>query len=230
MKKYKEYLITAFYLVSISIIMYFFHYKIFGDFKNTMYYTFLDIAFIPVNVLIVTLVFQNILERKEKQRIMEKLNMLIGLFFNEIGCSIMIILVKGDIRAKNLISSFDDLKQVEKNILCHEHNIDISRIDIDSLYKILSTNKNIIISLIGNQNILEHETFSELLMSVTHLLDEISFRKSHGMDEDDLKHIEKDVIRVYKLITFEWVVYLKYLKGEYPYLYSSAIKLNPFEL
>lgn len=229
MKKYRDFFRTAAALILLSGILYYFHYRLFGDFRNTMYYTFLDISFIPVNVLIVTLVFDNILERKQKNKILEKLNMLIALFFNEVGRVLLEMLSKGDAGSVGLIDNFDDLRNVKKMIVRHKYCFDIHKIDIEELYRILSVNKSLIVSLIGNENLLEHESFSELLMAIIHLTDEMGFRKDNGITQDDLEHLEGDVLRVYKYLTYEWVEYLDHLKDNYPYLYSSAIKTNPFK-
>lgn len=229
LKKVKEIFAVAFGLILLSGVLYYIHYRVFGQFKDTMYYTFLDISFIPINILIVTLVFDNILERRDRIRIMDKLNMIVGLFFNEMGCKLMNVIIQGDDTAKGVIEDLDDLRQVEKKIKQHEHKLDIYKIDIEELETILSKNKSLIISFISNENILEHQSFSELLMAVAHLADEIGFRKSSGINKEDLEHLQDDVIRVYKSITIQWVGYLKHIKIKYPYLYKAAIKFNPFE-
>jgi hypothetical protein len=35
--------------------------------------------------------------------------------------------------------------------------------------------------------------------------------------------------RVYRLIVLEWLNYMRYLKASYPYLFSFAMRTNPFE-
>ena len=44
-----------------------------------------DIAFIPVQVLFITLIVENLLNVREKKSKMAKLNMVIGTFFSETG-------------------------------------------------------------------------------------------------------------------------------------------------
>ena len=48
--------------------------------------------------------------------------------------------------------------------------------------------------------------------------------------ENDLQHIAVDFERVYSLLIFEWLAYMKHLKGDYPFLFSFAIRTNPFDL
>jgi hypothetical protein len=55
-------------------------------------------------------------------------------------------------------------------------------------------------------------------------------RKSFkNQPESDLKHVEIDIKRAYVLLIKEWLSYMEYLKGSYPYLYSLAIRQNPFD-
>ena len=35
--------------------------------------------------------------------------------------------------------------------------------------------------------------------------------------------------RVYRLVVVEWLDYMRYLRASYPYMYSFALRTNPFE-
>ncbi|MHC1681773.1 MAG: hypothetical protein AB6733_02275 [Clostridiaceae bacterium] len=229
MKKHKDFIFISILFTAISIVLYLIHFNVFGDIKNTLYYTCLDIAFLPLNVVIVTFVFNNILEKREKKKIIEKLNMLIGMFYTEMGLELLKICIDSDSNAKGLVVNFDNLNLVEKAIKSHNHKVRISKIQFEALDDLLVKNKELIINLIGNPNILEHENFSELLMAVMHLRDEISFRKKHGINEDDMKHLAGDINRVYKLLSSEWVGNLKHMNEKYPYLFTTAISHNPYQ-
>ena len=76
---------------------------------------------------------------------------------------------------------------------------------------------------------MQHEIFTDLLMSAIHLRDEITFYKNDKTDQLDISHLEKDILRVYKNIAIQWVDYLKYLNKSYPFLYDNAIRINPFK-
>ncbi|KKL50448.1 hypothetical protein LCGC14_2305390 [marine sediment metagenome] len=68
-----------------SIIIYLIHYMLFQDSHHIFLYLFGDIAFVPIEVLLVSLIIHKMLEVKEKKAILEKLSMLVGVFFSEIG-------------------------------------------------------------------------------------------------------------------------------------------------
>lgn len=43
------------------------------------------------------------------------------------------------------------------------------------------------------------------------------------------RHLAGDVDRVYGLLARFWLEYMRYLKGNYPYLFSLAVRTNPFD-
>jgi len=72
-------------LVFLSLALYLFHYAIFRDSHHIFLYLIGDIAFLPIEVLLVTLVIHRLLSEREKRLLLEKLNMVIGAFFSEVG-------------------------------------------------------------------------------------------------------------------------------------------------
>ena len=92
MKNLKHYLFVSFILILISFIMFLFHYLIFGQLENTIYYSLMNLCFIPINILGVTLVFEKLVERRARIERLNKLNMLVGLFFSDIGFTLLKII------------------------------------------------------------------------------------------------------------------------------------------
>lgn len=228
MKNKKYYIVVSLILVGLSAIMFLIHYLVFGQAVNTAYYSLMNLCFIPVNSLVVTLILERLIDYKAKQERMEKLSMLIGLFFTEVGYKLMHLIIKADKGGKNSITSFNNLDEVKNQVEKHNYNINIEDIDLDRIMDILLNNSNLLVNLISNENITEHEIFTDLLMSVIHLRDEIVFYKNDKNNQLDISHLKKDILRVYKNIAMQWVDYLKYLNKSYPFLYDNAIRLNPF--
>lgn len=223
-----HYIKISLVLIFLTIILFLIHYLIFGQGYNTAYYSLMSVCLIPINILAVTIVFENILEYNSKKEKLNKLNMLVGIFFSEIGYELMRIIISSDANAKNLISSFSNLNEVEKIIKNHKHNINIHQIDIANLENLISDNNTILITAISNDNVLEHEIFTDLLMSIMHLKEELSFMKKNNLYDIDFQHLKIDIMRVYKNLTLQWIKYLYHLEKFYPYLYKNAIQVNPF--
>lgn len=231
MKNFKRYLFVSFILILLSFIMFLIHYLIFGQLENTIYYSLMSLCFIPINILAVTLVFEKLVERQAKSERLSKLNMLVGLFFSDIGFVLLKLIVAGDKKIQFLDLDFSDLKASNSKLKNHNHNIDFEEINYPELKKLILESRNMLANLISNENILEHESFSDLLMALMHLRDELIFiQHKEYLSVEDCTHIKGDLIRVYKALTVQWIDYLTHLKVCYPYQYSSAIKFNPFSL
>lgn len=68
-----------------------------------------------------------------------------------------------------------------------------------------------------------------MLWALYHLIDELENRPDPlALPETDIKHLSGDITRVYGLLVYEWIFYIKHLKDKYPYLWSLAIRKNPF--
>jgi hypothetical protein len=82
---------------------------------------------------------------------------------------------------------------------------------------------------IENPDLIEHGAFTELLWATIHLWDELMSRKNlTGLPETDLAHLANDARRVYSNLVGQWLDYLLHLKRRYPYLFSLALRTNPF--
>jgi len=101
---------------------------------------------------------------------------------------------------------------------------------LKALKQNLETNRGFLLNLLGNPNLLEHESFSDLLWAVSHLTEELSSRRDlEDLPASDLSHLAVDMKRVYRLLITQWIGYMKHLKDEYPYLFSLSMRMNPFD-
>lgn len=63
-----------------------------------------------------------------------------------------------------------------------------------------------------------------------HLTEELDYRRDiQALPDTDVAHLIADVKRTYGRLVREWLRYMRYLKGHYPYLYSLAVRTNPFD-
>lgn len=72
-------------LVALSAAIYLIHYAIFRDAHHIFIYLIGDVAFVPIEVLLVTVIIHQLLSVREKRILLKKLNMVIGAFFTEMG-------------------------------------------------------------------------------------------------------------------------------------------------
>ena len=98
------------------------------------------------------------------------------------------------------------------------------------LREFLTAQRGFLLELLENPNLLEHEGFSDMLWAVTHLSEELCARPSlTDLPATDLAHLETDMARAYGRLLAEWLRYTEHLKHDYPYLYSFAVRTNPFD-
>ena len=67
-------------LLALAAFFYFIHFLIFRDAHHIFIYMVGDIAFVPIEVLLVTLIIHRYLDQREKRALLRKMNMLSALF------------------------------------------------------------------------------------------------------------------------------------------------------
>jgi len=82
MKRHSWQIILGASLLGLSIVFYCIQYLVFRDAHHIFLYLVGDLAFVFIEVLLVTLIINQILSIKEKRGRLEKLNMVIGSFFS----------------------------------------------------------------------------------------------------------------------------------------------------
>jgi len=158
-------------LICLSVIFYLIHYLIFRDPHHIFIYLLGGIAFVFVQVLLVTLVLERFLYLREKQSLLKKLNMVIGPFFSELGYELLKMYNQYDNNSEEIIKfiSLDEqwdkkrLNNFRNTILSHKFLIDSKKIDLVNLKNFLKSKREFLLRLLENPNILEHETFTNLL-------------------------------------------------------------------
>jgi hypothetical protein len=225
-------------LLALSAIVYFLHYLIFNDPHHIFIYMLGDLGFVFIEVLLVTLLIHRLLEVREKKARLEKMNMVIETFFSEVGVHILKILSEWDPEIERIQKDFaieeksvdQKFKRICRCLRKHDYHTDIEKHDWDAMKAFLVSKRDFLLRLLENQNLLEHESFTEVLWGVFHLAEELKARENfNGLPDADHNHLGGDVKRVYKQLTLHWLKHMEYLKGSFPYLFSLSLRTNPFD-
>jgi hypothetical protein len=236
--KYSWQILLGLALVAFSMFAYILHYAIFRDGRHILIYLIGDLAFLPVQILFVTLIVDRLLNKREKMALLKKMNMVIGVFFSELGRSLLESFKGFDSKAGGLgkvllpAAGWTEKEFSEAAARCHAHEpgIELRTGDLEQLRSFLLAKRDFLVALMENPNLLEHESFTDLLWSVFHLVEELAVRKDVALLHDaDIRHIVGDINRAYALLLVQWLAYLAHLKSDYPYLYSLAVRMNPFD-
>lgn len=224
-------------LVCCSGIVYSAKLILIDNLPGTIEYIFNSFGFLFINVLMVTLVINELLSLRSRRERMEKMNMVIGTFFSEVGSGLLNRFVALD-PLRNSISETingairdgENFSAMKKAIDSHSFSCAPRPGDISDIYQFLQDRRDFLLRLLENPVLLEHQGFTALLQATFHLAEELSRRECFlDLPDSDCSHLAGDISRVYRQIAGEWVRYLEYLNRNYPYLHSLAIRTNPFD-
>jgi len=243
MKNFFTSSILGIILILLALILYITNILLFRDLRDTLFYLDIDLAFIPIEALIIVLVLEWIISQREKQNLLQKLNMVIGSFFSEVGTDLLAGISDFDsktakIRKKLVITdnwTKNDFLEASERIKGYNYHVNIGNDNYDSIIYLqklktfLITRRNFMLRLLANPNLLEHDTFTDLLWAVFHLTEELENRIDlTNLPKADYEHLAGDAERAYSLLVYEWLQYMEHLMENYPYLFSLAIRTNPF--
>jgi len=237
MKKFDWRVKFSVVLILSSLLIYSFHYFVFRDAHHLFIFLIGELAFIPIEVLVVSLVIDRVIKEREMEVLLEKLNLIIGVFFSEVGTTILKGCTSFDPHVDEIASflivepNWEDTDFKNALSKCRNYNceIEIDKVDLDKIKEFLLSKREFLLRLLENPNLLEHETFTHLLTAVFHLEEELSSRDLSKLRDDEKEHIEVDIKRVYEAIVSQWLLYMKHLKNTFPYLFVTAMTNNPFD-
>jgi len=238
LRRFSFILYLAIAFLALSGIAYYVHYLIFRDVHHIFIYMVGDLAFLPLEVLLVVLIIERVLTRREKQIKLQKLNMVVGAFFSEIGTYLLCDLLKHFGNQSDISSHLNiednwtkkDFKKAAEFAYHLNIELDCRKMDLGKLKSFLARKREFLLTMLGNPNLLEHDRFTDLLWAVTHLDEELEARLSvSDLPERDLDHIAGDIQRLYDHLASEWLDYVEHLKNNYPFLFSLILRTHPFQ-
>ena len=225
-------------LLAASVVLYALEYLVFGDAHQLFLYLVSNIAFLPLEVLIVGVIIERLISRRETRSLQQKLNMVVGAFFSELGTPLLGELLPA-MRAASEITTrlaldprwnrreFAEAKAYARALECE---VDLEHVDLDLLRAHLSEERQFMLRLLENPNLLEHDRFTDMLWAIFHLQEELEARSSlRDLPPADRAHIAGDMRRAYTQMATEWLAYAEHLKTNYPYLYSLVLRIHPFQ-
>lgn len=225
-------------LIGLSIVIYFVQYLFFHNSHNIFVDFLSALAFMPLQVLFVTLILETLLNERERDALKKKLNMVIGVFYSEVGRELLRLLAQSDpdnsaFREKLLKDnewSNKDFLRFREWLGQYGYNLKMEGGELVTIKDFILSKRNFMLRLLENPNLLEHETFSEILWAVFHLGEELGARENlNQLNQTDLEHLVNDVRRVYNWLILDWLEYMKHLRDHYPFLFSFAVRTNPFD-
>lgn len=237
MKRHGFLIAAALILIALSAAIYLIHYAIFRDANHIFKFMVHHLAFLPLDVLVVALIIDRILSRREKQSMLNKMNMVAGVFFDEMGTRLMERLMtafdRSEVTARLGVKrdwGTGDFRKAAVLTDTSKLRANIHAISLQELKEFLRQEREFMLRLLENPNLLEHERFTDMLWAVSHMAEELEMRHDlRDLPESDLAHIADDAGRAFNALAAEWLDYVRHLKLHYPYLFSLVLRTHPFQ-
>jgi hypothetical protein len=219
-------------------LLYTLHYRIFHDSYFLRVYILDHLAFLPVEILMVSIFIGSLLSQRERNQRLDKLNMVTGAFFSEMGRELLVQLSAFDaeldlnrchLLVKNTWTKKHYLK-AQKSLKCMKGKLALNVDELDQLRSYLMDKRQYLLTLMENPYLLEHDKFTDLMQALFHLLEELQYRTElKNLPASDIEHLLLDAKRVYIPLMVQWLDHLQHLRSHYPYLYSLSLRTNPFD-
>ncbi len=238
MQRLRWTVLLALGLLTTSMVIYTLHYIVFGDLQFITRGGFASLAFVPIQGLVVTLIIAELMVIMSRGARMQKMNMVIGVFFSELGTRFLRALYINDPQAMTLRETFEsagDLNSREvgsllKKINDYPFRVNIERTGLEDLRQMLTSRRDFMVRLLENPSLLENENFTNMLWAMFHLTEELDARTDLSqIPESDFEHLRGDISRSYGHLFKEWLMYMRHLHDNYPFLYSFAMRTSPIE-
>ncbi len=238
MKKYKQEIFLAIILIGFSVAMYDLHFNMFHDMHHILLYFVGDIAFLGVQAMIAYFALDRLLNYRDRAATQKKLNMLAGIFFCDLGITVFSTLTTMLSKGTNILDhltvkeswTHKDILRNKKQLAKCSFSVSYDHKTVKQLAKDLAKGKDLIIRLMEHPSLHEHEAFSDMLLALFHLTEELLRRSSLDKNPaEDKAHLANDMKRVYMYMSRLWLEYMLHLKDNYPYLYLYNIKNRKFD-
>lgn len=196
------------------------------------------LAGVGVFVGLVANSIEYIIDKRERAERLKKLNMIIGVLFSELGIRLLRLFGEkdpaiGDLRAALVVRdawSKEDFEKAFGLLNNHSYAVKSQDFNLEILRDRMKKKEDFMIRLLENPELLEQEAFTELMQALFHLNEELVIRERlTDLPPTDYNHLSIDINRAYRHLALAWLRYMQHLKANYPYLFSLAMRSNPFD-
>ena len=220
--KYIIFIMVSFCGLIISFLLY-------GSFEEIKDMIIRMIISIPINTMLTTFFLDSLFYEKERR----KINMLVDIFYSEVGNDILKVISEGD-KCKDRIKYLSEIQinwsvceyqKLFDDFYTFKNCLDIDKIDLKLLRKLLEDATPISIYLLTSTNLKEREEFEEIVLAILHLKKELD---NKNIVNNEGIYIEKEIIKVYELLAGRWLNYIYHLNKFKPNLFKEALSNSPF--
>lgn len=220
----RETIFTVLLLGLISVCIYGLQILLFHDLRNTEFYILQDLAFIPISIAITTVVVGNIMDSRSKKEAAEKAGMLRSVFFSDIGRTLIAKL--NSISESSIVTCLEEdatIQEKQDRIRSCSVKVDADGKTYEYIRSFLNDKKHDLITLSGNNDLMDQDDFTQMLGGIFHLLDEFELRGSFDeLNTEDISHMNDDFAKVLVLLAVNSAANAEFQQKNFPDFYRKA--------
>ncbi len=224
-------------LLCTSALLYAIHYLIFRDLHHLAIFGLHELAFVPLEVILVTLGLDQLVEKTHREEARSKVSIIETLYFNESGGTMLRYLTSFDpdaARLRELLQVTEDwhssdFRQAIRQLKSYPFLLDLDRIDFFGLHYHLSQRHEYYRSMLENPALTQSEAFTEMIMKIYLLWEELDGRTNlYQLPEKDRNYLAELLHEIYRELTEYWLdnVYNHSIHNRFRL--HRAIESNPF--
>jgi len=224
-------------MIAATVVLMVVHYLVFRDLYNLGFYSVHALVMMPAQALLLTLLLNEFLTRKSRQEMLNKLSMVIGAFFTEVGSDLLRRLSCMDATCEiqdefRIDGTWDHARyeHARQTAAAYRFSVRPTAEDLAAIREFLVERQPFILGMLQNPNLLEHERFTDVLWAVSHLTEELRLRGDvSNLPGGDVGHLVLDIQRAYAALALQWLDHAEHLQTAYPYLFSLVVRMNPLD-
>ena len=224
-------------LLCTSALLYAIHYLIFRDLHHLAIFGLHELAFVPLEVILVTLGLDKLVEKTHREEARSKVSIIETLYFNESGGTMLRYLTSFDpdaARLRELLQVTEnwrssDFRQAIRQLKSYPFLLDLDRIDFFGLHYHLSQRHEYYRSMLENPALTQSEAFTEMIMKIYLLWEELDGRTNlYQLPEKDRNYLAELLHEIYRELTEYWLdnVYNHSIHNRFRL--HRAVESNPF--
>ena len=234
-RELREKSLVAAALVLLSAVLYGIIYLIHRDASYIGKYVTYHIAFLPLHALVLGLIFEEILNLREKNSRQRKLNIFLGIFFRQMGvefASIMFGLLENRGELDKLIMAQPawkrrDFRSARSELAQFKPRVKADPRVLAQLLELLEAREKDILEMTRNPNLWEFELLYRTLVGFFHLIEESRYRGTlDEMSGPAREHLANDAGNTLVMLLRLWLEYLEFLKKQHPVLFEFQVGVH----
>ncbi len=222
---------TILLLLLISVCVYISQLCIFHDPHNTFFYILQDLAFLPFTIAIATIVVGEVMDARERAERLQKTRMLASTFFTELGTAMLREMLQSvemdpairELLGEEILDAAFPAAELSEHIEKAHMKVAVTKEFYESMKNLILSRQTSLLIISSNPLLLEHESFTGMLWSIFHLVDEFRLRGEYDeLSQTDILHFQADFTATLELLLVNWSSNVRYMKTTYPNFFSAA--------